>query len=48
MGRRRAGIADDPAQLATLRAKTSAWWAQREADDAALDAIARASGLHTP
>ncbi|WP_329013601.1 hypothetical protein [Streptomyces sp. NBC_00690] len=43
-----AHIAEDSTQLAAVRTKLNAWWAQREAEDAVLDGIARASGLETP
>ncbi|MCM2388131.1 hypothetical protein [Streptomyces albipurpureus] len=42
-----ADIAEDPEQLQAVRAKLNTWWAQREAEDATLDGIARASGLDT-
>ncbi|MEU5403912.1 hypothetical protein ABZ348_32045 [Streptomyces sp. NPDC005963] len=42
-----ADIANDPEQLAAVRTKLNTWWAQREAEDATLDGIARASGLNT-
>ncbi|WP_329028106.1 hypothetical protein [Streptomyces sp. NBC_00690] len=42
-----ADIANDPEQLTAVPTKLNTWWAQREAEDATLDGIARASGLNT-
>ncbi|WP_329012288.1 hypothetical protein [Streptomyces sp. NBC_00690] len=42
-----ADIANNPKQLTAVRTKLNTWWAQREAEDATLDGIARTSGLDT-